>query len=66
MRDFKLLRGYEESRVFTINVGNVDGDLVYYMEQLRRAMPIPRYSMDQVLNQPDIFIPVRNNNNEQL
>jgi hypothetical protein len=77
MNEFKLLRGYSDSnwwretvnaerRVFQIDVGNIDGDVEYYMEQLRRAFSIPRHFMDQVLNQPDIFIPVRNNNNEQL
>lgn len=63
MRDFKLLRGYEESRTLTINVGNVDGDVEYYREQLRRAMSIPRYFMNQVLNMPEQT--ERNNNDEQ-
>jgi hypothetical protein len=62
MRDFKLLRGYEESRIFTIDVGTIDGDVEYYREQLRRAMSIPRYFMDQVLNMPEQT--ERNNNNE--
>jgi len=63
MRNFKFLRGYEERRVFHIDVGNVDGDMEYFREQLRRAMSIPRYFMDQVLNIPEQT--ERNNNDEQ-
>jgi len=67
MREFKFLRGYEEKRVFHIDVGNLDGDVEYFTEQLRRAMSIPAaYFRREMLNEPlqvteDIFIPVRNN-----
>jgi len=67
MRNFKFLRGYEERRVFHIDVGNVDGDMEYFREQLRRAMSIPAaYFRQEILNEPlqlteEIFIPVRNN-----
>jgi len=78
MSEFKLLRGYNDSnfwretvnrerRVFQIDVGNLDADVEYYMEQLRRALSIPvRYFGSQMLNEPtqvteDIFITVRNN-----
>jgi len=69
MRDFKLLRGYQEKRWYTIDVGHIqDSDVQYFLDQLRRSMSIPsRFLRQEVLNEPlptqDIFIPVRN---EQL
>ncbi len=68
MREFKFLRGYEERIVFHIDVGNLDGDVEYFNEQLRRAMSIPAtYFRREMLNEPspvteDFFISVRENN----
>jgi hypothetical protein len=69
MKQFKLLRGHQEKRWFTIDVGHIqDSDVQYFLDQLRRSMSIPsRFLRQEVLNEPlptqDIFIPVRN---EQL
>jgi hypothetical protein len=69
MKQFKLLRGYQEKRWYTIDVGHIqDSDVQYFLDQLRRSMAIPsRFLGREVLNEllptQDIFIPVRN---EQL
>jgi hypothetical protein len=73
MNNFKLLRGYEnERRVFHIDVGNmnpeeVERDIEYFRQQIIQASRIPvEYFRREMLNEPDIFIPVRNNDNRPI
>ena len=66
MNNFKLLRGYDinpnERRIYNIDVGNINSnDVEYFMERLRASLRVP---MSYMLNEPDIFIPVRNTDNE--
>ena len=67
MNNFKLLRGYEEERrIYHIDVGNIDGDVEVYLERIRQQMMVAsrvpiEYFGREMLNEPDIFIPVRNN-----
>lgn len=72
MNNFKLLRGYEEERrIFHIDVGNIDGDVEVYLERMRQQLMIAsrvpmEYFRREMLNEPDIFIPVRNNDNRPI
>jgi hypothetical protein len=63
MRNFKLLRGYGEMKKFTIDLANIDSDMEYHLEQLRRAFSIPRDLMQEILNMPEQT--ERNNHDEQ-
>lgn len=70
MNNFKLLRGYDinpnERRIYNIDVGNINSnDVEYFMERLRASLRVPmNYFRTHMLNEPDIFIPVRNTDNE--
>lgn len=67
MNNFKLLRGYENRRVFHIDVGNmnpeeVERNIEYFRQQIIQSSRIPvEYFRREMLNEPDIIIPVRNN-----
>ena len=42
IREFKLLRGYKEKRIFHINVGHInDTDIQYFIDRVRASMRIP-------------------------
>ena len=42
LREFKLLRGYKEKRIYHINVGHInDTDIQYFIDRLRSSLMVP-------------------------